>query len=267
MPGMPSPGSRRWLRRGLVAVAVLLVLAGGAVAFVLAHSPHNVSHPNVEFTSTTSTTSTTAPPAAPKKKKKAIAVDNFAWPRYGFDAARTHVFDAADPPGPPLRVGWRFQDYALLEFPPVIYQNRLYLVDDNGSAKAIDKRTGHKLWETRVGTLAAASPALGIKQGLMYMPVLSAHGKSPGDGRFEALSMKTGRIVWSKVIPAGTESSPIAYGNAVYFGDQAGKVYSVNATTGHVNWTYHASSAVKGGPALVGRVACISATTPGAPTR
>ncbi len=244
MAGMPSLGSRRWLRYGLVAVAVLLALAGGAVAFVLAHTPHNVSHPNVEFTQPTTSTATTTP------KPKPAAVDNFSWPRYGFDAERTRTFAPANAPEPPFHVGWRFQDFALLEFPPVIYQNRLYLVDDNGSAKALDKRTGHKLWETKIGSLAAASPALGIKQGLVYFAVLSFHGKKPGNGRFEALSMNTGKVVWSKVIPAGTESSPIAFGNAVYFGDQSGTVYSLNATTGQLNWRYHASSAVKGGPAL-----------------
>jgi outer membrane protein assembly factor BamB len=239
---MSSPGSRRWLRRGLVAVVVLLVLAGGAVAFVLAHAPRNVSHPNVEFTRPTTTT-----------KPAQIPVDNFSWPRYGFDAARTHFYSGPNPPEPPLHVGWRFEDYALLEFPPVIYQSALYLVDDDGSAKALNKRTGQKLWETKVGTLAAASPALGISQGLMYVSLLStnAHpGSTPGNGRFAALSMKTGRVVWSKPIPAGTESSPIAWGNAVYFGDQSGTVYSLNATTGHVNWTYRASGPVKGGPAL-----------------
>jgi outer membrane protein assembly factor BamB len=241
---MPSPGARRWLRYGLVAVAVLLVMAGGAVAYVLAHTPHNVSHPNVEFTAPAATTTT---PAAPKP---AVAVDNFAWPRYGFDAARTHVFPGEDPPAPPLHVGWRFQDFALLEFPPVIYRNSLYLVDDDGSAKAIDKRTGHKLWETKVGTLAAASPALGVPQGLMYVSVLATHGKSPGNGRLVALSMSTGREVWSHPIPAGTESSPIAWAGSVYFGDQGGTVYSLSATTGRVNWAYHASGAVKGGPAL-----------------
>ena len=37
MIGMPSPGSRRrWLLRGLVAVMVLLVMLGGAVAVLLA---------------------------------------------------------------------------------------------------------------------------------------------------------------------------------------------------------------------------------------
>ena len=261
MAAMPSPGSRRWLRCGIVAVAVLLVLAGGAVAFVLAHSPHNVSHPNVEFTDPRPRRRRRRP------KQEAAAVDTFSWPRYGFDAARTRVFTPANAPEPPLRVGWRFQDFALLEFPPVIYQNRLYLIDDNGSAKALDKRTGHKLWETKVGTLAAASPALGIKQGLMYLPVLSAHGKSPGDGRFEALSMKTGRIVWSKVIPAGTESSPIAFGNAVYFGDQGGTVYSLNATTGHVNWTLPRDQRGQGRPVACRTASCTSATTPGARTR
>ena len=240
---MPSPGSRRWVRWGLVAVVVVLALAGGAVAFVLAHEPHNVSHPNVEFTRPTTTTTA----------QKPAAVDNFTWPRYGYDAERTHFYSGPNPPEPPLHIGWRFQDYALLEFPPVIYQNALYLIDDDGSAKALDKRTGRKLWETKVGTLAAASPALGVSQGLMYVSLLSTNphpGSTPGNGRFAALSMNTGQIVWSKPIPAGTESSPIAWGNAVYFGDQSGTVYSLNATTGHVNWTYHASGPVKGGPAL-----------------
>jgi outer membrane protein assembly factor BamB len=242
---MPSPGSRRWVRWGLVAVVVVLVLAGGAVAFVLAHEPHNVSHPNVEFTRPTTTTTA----------QKPAVVDNFTWPRYGYDAERTHFYSGPNPPEPPLHIGWRFQDYALLEFPPVIYQNTLYLIDDDGSAKALDKRTGRKLWETKVGTLAAASPALGISQGLMYVALLSRNAtaertSTPGNGVFAALSMKTGQIVWSKPIPDGTESSPIAYGNAVYFGDQSGTVYSLNATTGQINWTYHASGPVKGGPAL-----------------
>jgi outer membrane protein assembly factor BamB len=239
---MPSPGSRRLPRRVLIAMLVLLLLAGGAVAFVLLHSPGNVSHPNVEFTGPTTT-----PPPKPAKV--------FAWPRYGYDAARTRYFDSGSTLDPPFRVGWRFEDFALLEFPPVIYGHTLYLVDDDGSAKALDARTGHKLWERKVGTLAAASPALGITQGLLFVPILSTNASAPrtqvpGNGRLVALSMKTGQIVWSLRIPPGTESSPLAWGDAVYFGDQHGLVYSLRATDGHVNWIFHASGAVKGGPAL-----------------
>jgi outer membrane protein assembly factor BamB len=242
MPGMPSPGPRRWLRWGLAAVAVLLVAVGGAVAVLLAHSPGNVSHPSVEFS--TPTTTATAPP-------KPKAVDHFEWPRYGYDAGRTRFFAQGGKLNPPLRVGWTFEDFALLEFPPVIYGTKLYLMDDDASAKAIDKRNGHKLWERKLGTLAAASPALGVSQGLIFVPILSINSHTPGNGELVALSMKDGHVVWKHKVPAGTESSPMAFGNSVYFGDQGGAVYSLDARTGHVNWTYHASGAVKGGPALV----------------
>src|ERR1035437_9494133 len=243
---MSSPGSRRRLRRVLVAVAVLVVLAGGAVAVILLHSPGNVSHPNVEFTRPTTTT---APPPT------RVVLPPFEWPRYGDDAERTRYFASGHKLDPPFGVGWKFQDFALLEFPPVIYGSTLYVVDDNGSAKAIDKRTGHKLWETKVGTLAAASPALGTAQGLLYVPILSTNAnapqtQAPGNGRLVALSMRTGHVVWSHDIPAGTESSSLAWGDAVYVGDQSGTVDSLRGRDGHVNWTYHASGAVKGGPSL-----------------
>ena len=219
-------------------MGVLAVVAGGVIAFIVLHSPSNVSHPNIEFTRPTNT----APP------KPAGAT--FAWPFYGYGAARTRYFPSNGKLGPPFRVGWRFEDYALLEFPPVLYGHTLYQIDDDGSAKGLDTSTGHKLWETKLGTLAAASPAVGASQGLVYFPVLSVHSHTPGGGSFVALSMKTGHIAWSRPIPAGTESSPLVSGDSVYFGDQSGKVYALNATNGHVEWIYHAASAVKGGPAL-----------------
>src|SRR5258707_12946251 len=131
MPGMPSPGPRRWMRWGLVAAAVLLVLAGGAVAFILLHSPGDVSHPDLEFTA----------PTATRPKPKPRVEPPFEWPRYGYDAARTRYFPSGHALDPPFRVGWKFEDFALLEFPPVIYGHTLFLVDDNGSAKALDART------------------------------------------------------------------------------------------------------------------------------
>jgi outer membrane protein assembly factor BamB len=241
---MPSPGSRRWLRWVLVAVAVLLLALGVTVAVILLHSPGNVSHPDLSFTRPTTTTS---PPAPPKRR---VVVNNFEWPRYGFDAGRTRLFPGAKGLEPPLRIGWRYQDFALLEFPPVIYQNTLYLIDDDGSVKAINKLNGHLIWERKVATLAASSPAIGVRERLIFVPVLSVNGHSPGNGRLLALSMKTGRVVWTHDVPSGSESSPLVWGPALYFGDQSGTMYSLRARTGHVNWTYHASSAIKGGPAL-----------------
>ena len=241
---MPSPGPRR-LRRWGIAVAVLALIAGGAAAYVLLHAPGNVSHPNLSFTAPTATT--------PAAKKPAPVAPPFEWPRYGFDAGRTRFFAAPSTLAPPLRIGWRFNDGALLEFPPVIYGNVLFLLDDNGWAKAIDKRTGHPLWQRKVGTLAAASPAVGARQRLIFMPLLSTNpnaGQNPGNGRFVALSMHDGHVVWSRPVPQGSESSPMAFGDTVYYGDQSGAVRALRARDGHQLWSYSAAGAVKGGPAL-----------------
>jgi outer membrane protein assembly factor BamB len=248
---MPSPGSRRWLRRGLVAVTVLLFALGGTVAFILLHAPGNVSHPNLQFTRPTTTT---APPTRPKRR---VVVSDFEWPWYGFDAARTRFFPGAGKLDPPLHKGWSYNDFGLLEFPPVIYQNTLFFVDDNGWARAVNKLNGHLLWEHQVGTLAAASPAIAAHNGLVIVPLLSTNanaGQNPGNGRVVGLSMRTGRVLWSRVVPAGTESSPIVWGANVYLGDQGGTLYSLRVRDGHLNWTYHAGGAIKGGPALVNGV-------------
>ncbi len=225
-------------------MAVLLLALGGTVAVLLLHTPGNISHPGLSFTRSTAT--------QPRPKPGPV-VNTFEWPRYGFDSGRTRYFPGARGLGPPLRVGWTYRAQALLEFPPVIYQNTIYLVDDGGSAKAIDKRDGHLIWQRRVGTLAAASPAIDVHDQLVLVPLLSVNpnaGQNPGNGRMVALSMKTGSVTWSRTVAPGTESSPLVWSRSLYFGDQGGTVYSLRAGDGHLNWSYHASSAVKGGPSL-----------------
>lgn len=245
MSAMPSPVSRRLLRRGLIALAVIVLVAGAVTAFVLTHAPGNVSNPGVAFTQPT----TAMAPAPPPRKHHRR--NNFQWPWYGYNAGRTRLFASTPKMHPPFHIGWAINDGTLLEFPPVIYHETLFLLGDNAVAKAINARNGRTIWQRKIGTLAAASPAIAGKPRLVLMPVLSTHRSSPGAGRFVALSMKTGRMVWQHQLPAGSESSPIVQGKDVYFGDQGGTLWSMSAKTGRVNWTYHASGAIKGGPALV----------------
>jgi outer membrane protein assembly factor BamB len=244
---MSSPSSRRWLGRGLIALVVVLVIAGAVVAYVLSQAPGNVSHPNLQFTQPT-TTSAPAPKKHPRK-----LVDNFQWPWYGLDAGRTRFFAAQGTKlHPPLHVGWTFNDGALLEFPPVIYHTTLFVLDDNGYARAINTQNGKVRWTHRVGTLGAASPAVAAKDHIVVIPVLSEHGHSPGGGRIVGVSMKNGHVLWSHPDPSGSESSAIVRGHTAYLGDQGGTLYAFNVRNGHVDWTYHASGPIKGGPALSG---------------
>ena len=238
---MPSPR----LRRGLVAVAGLLLAIGVAVAVLVLSS----GKPHRHRARTARVTSTQAPPARPKPRP---GPTDTAWPLYGYNLTRTRFFARGGGLDPPFRVGWRYVDHALLEFPPVIYDNTLYFQDADGRAKAISTMSGHLLWLDRVGSLAASSPALDLRHKLVVFTLLSARpgASAPGDGRVVALSMQTGRIVWSHALPAGSESSPLVHGLSVFLGDQGGTVYSLRTYDGHLNWAFHASGAVKGGVAF-----------------
>lgn len=240
---------RRWLWRGVLAAVTVLVGLGVAAAVIVLSRPRNVSHPDLQYTAPT----TTVKPPTRKRARKAQS--HFLWPWYGYTAARTRDFNAPSDLHPPLHVGWTYGGTALLEFPPSIYQRMMYLLDDSGFAKGVSLRTGKVIWSHRVGTLAAASPAIARKQGVVLMPVLSEHGSKPGGGRFVALSMKHhGRVVWSRADGPGSESSPIVHGHTVYYGDQGGYLYARDVRTGHLFWRYHASGPIKGGPALVGGI-------------
>jgi outer membrane protein assembly factor BamB len=243
---MPSPRPRLTRRRVLVAAGAAALALGVAAAVVILHSPGNVSHPKLSFTAPK------PPPPAPPRPR--VSAPPFLWADYGYDAARTRYID---PPGavtPPFRVGWHFLDRALLEFPPVIDGDSLYILDDDGMARAIDAGTGHVRWHVKLGTLAAASPAIDVRAGLVVFVLLSRTGTSPGNGRVAALSERTGKVLWSRPIPAGSESSPLVWGGSVYFGDQSGAVYSLGATSGRVRWIYHARGSVKGGLAESGGI-------------
>ncbi len=217
---------------------------GGAAAFILSHAPGNVSHPDLQFTRPSTTPAPVVPVVRP------AVVYNFQWPWYGYDNGRTRFLATPARLAPPLHVGWHFFDGALLEFPPSIYRHTLFTLDDDGDAKAINAVNGRQIWENKVGTLAASTPAIAARAGLALMPILSTHSHTPGAGRFVALSMKTGRIAWSRPLGPGSESSPIVSGNTVYYGDQGGSLYARRVTDGHLFWAYHASGAIKGGPAL-----------------
>ncbi|HXE45767.1 MAG TPA: PQQ-binding-like beta-propeller repeat protein [Conexibacter sp.] len=228
----------RRVRRGLLAAVVLLLaIAGGAVAYVLAHTPGNVSHPDVEFT----TGSTATAPPRPQ------ALDAFLWPTYGFQENRTRDFSAA--PGylrPHFRRGWTYRGGALLEFPPSIDGGSLYVLDDNGVLTAFDKVSGHVRWQRKAGRLAAATPAVG--DGNVYAVALNGLGGS-GNGRVAAYRARDGHQLWAKALPSRAESSPLLRHGVLYFGSEDGTVYALRARDGRTLWTYHASGAVKGGPA------------------
>ncbi len=207
-----------------------------------------MSHPNLEFTNPTT-------PTAPPKKVKAKQIDNFQWPVYGYTQSRTRDFDGAADLKPPLHVGWTYNDGALLEFPPVIYHDVMFLIDDDASAKAINVKTGKVIWQRKLGDTGSRLAGRRRQAGRgADADAVEPRAFAGIRWSFFALSMKTGKIIWRRPVGAGSETSPIVSGRTVYYGDGAGNLYARDVINGHLDWAYHASGAIKGGPALVGGV-------------
>jgi len=138
-------------------------------------------------------------------------------------------------------------DHVLLEFPPVIYGERIFQLSDDAVLNALDKRTGRVLWTRRVGQLSASSPAVTFNT--VYVTILSS-GHPPSPGRVIALDSADGAVRWWRALPAPSESSPLIDDGRVFFGSQSGLVYALNDATGAVLWTYRAGGAVKASPTL-----------------
>lgn len=241
---MSRPRKRgRWPRglwAGLIAVLVL-VLAGAALGAYLyeRHRTGNVYHPHARF----------LPQPAPKLPARGPS--RFSWPLYGYDKEHTRFFPAPAALHPPFKTLWVHNSEALLEFPPVIYGDRIFQLADDAQLSVLDKRTGHVLWTRRLGQASASSPA--VTSNTVYVTILSSgHPHSPG--RVIALDSANGDVRWWRGLPSPSESSPLIDRGHIYFGTQSGLVYALDDSTGAVVWTYKAAAAVKASPTLSGGV-------------
>jgi outer membrane protein assembly factor BamB len=252
---MRLPSSKRD-RLMLAAVAVIVIAVGVAFAIASNNTPKKVAAVTTTTTATTpppvttatATTTTTAPP--PPRRH----INNFTVAFYGNTRTRTRDFKAIRSLHPPFKLAWSFGGNALLEFPATIWGNNLYLLDDGATVKRVNITTGRQIWARHMGGcrgcgLSASTPSLDVRRKELFVSVLSVTGSTIGavGGELAAVSMRSGKKLWTFPVPSGTESSPMIVGNSVYFGDQAGTEYSLNVKTGHENWSFSTGGSIKGG--------------------
>jgi outer membrane protein assembly factor BamB len=227
---------RRW-----IALTALLLLAGMTLGgYVYAHNrTGSIYHPHARFVPQANPTLPTRGP------------ERFSWPLYGYTANHARYYPAPASLRPPFRRVWAVGGSSLREFPPVLSENRIFQLTDNGMLTAVDKWDGQTLWSRDLGALSASTPAVGGDT--VYATVLA---RAPGseEGRIVALDVSSGAIRWSRNLPSRSESSPLLNRGRLYFGSEDGTVYALDARTGQTVWTYHAAGAVKASPTLSGGV-------------
>ncbi|MGE5407432.1 MAG: PQQ-binding-like beta-propeller repeat protein [Syntrophothermus sp.] len=211
---------------------VALLIAGlavclGIVGYELLKRPADVHNEAVPFR--------VEKPQKPPPKPRTVN-----WPIFGLNPARTRYLPAKGVK-PPFRLLWHYTEKPLLEFPPVYANGRLYAVNNDGLAFALDAETGKVLWERRVGELNASSPA--YHRGRLYIVNLVP-------GHVIKLDARTGRLLWKRPLPGRAESSPLVLGRSVYFGCEDGNLYSLSTRNGDVRWATRLGGPVKSAPAF-----------------
>jgi len=173
----------KWLLIAGVALAALTGAGIGAYVLYVEHEGADVrGSSTVEF----------LPTQAPKPPPPPARPQGIVWPTFGFDAERQRV----SPPFslvPPYRLVWTFHGRALLEFPPVVAYDRLYLTTFDGRFYALSSRTGKPVWHYFSHRCGWASPA--VAQGLVYQTFIghACAARRPGsDGSSPAAASTSG---------------------------------------------------------------------------
>jgi outer membrane protein assembly factor BamB len=170
------------------------------------------------------------------------------WPTYGRDLERTHV--APFRHRPPFRQIWRVNTPDVVEFPPTVAYGRVYFSSFRGHFYALDAATGRAVWTKRIGHCSPASPMLAhhVVYQSFSVPLPCVRHAPDARGFVVAWDAATGRELW-RFDAAAVETSPLLVGKLLYFGSWDGTFYALNARTGKVRWTFHASASITSSPA------------------
>jgi outer membrane protein assembly factor BamB len=220
--------TRLWRERRALAIALIAVavaVAAGAVAvYELLKRPPDVHNPAVAF----------KPHKPPKPKATTVN-----WPLFGYNLARTRYLPARGVK-PPYRLLWHYVERPLLEYPPVYADGKLYAVNNNGTAFALDANTGKLLWKRSIGRLNASSPTY-YKNHLYIVNLVPGH--------VVKLDAKSGKLIWKRRLPGRAESSPAVIGNTLYFGCENDQLFALSTHSGRLRWATTLGGPVKSAPA------------------
>jgi outer membrane protein assembly factor BamB len=238
------------VKRAAIVIGVLLVLVliGAGVAYWLAsREPADIRG------SSTDEFVTTQEPATKKRQAKVVA--NTPWPLYGYDEARTR-----DAPQfnvrPPYRKVWARRLGNLIEFPPVVAYDSVYVAQWRGRLFKFRARDGKILWRKHFHRCSAASPAAG-RQTLfvvLMMPYPCNRQPRTQSGEVVAMHVRGGRILWRFKKVGVVESSPLLVGKTLYFGSWDHKLYAlyVGGKKPRMKWTFTADDELNSSPAYAG---------------
>ncbi len=134
-----------------------------------------------------------------------------------------------------LTLSWNYSTETkgdILFSTPAVTEDSIVLTTEYGWIVVLDSQTGEEKWSIRFGSMNRSSPT--VVDGKIYL-------SGGADGTIYALDVKTGTVLWSKLIEQTTVyESPLYRDGVLYVGSgvtEAAKVYALDADTGEILWS------------------------------
>jgi outer membrane protein assembly factor BamB/O-antigen ligase len=240
---LSMPRAFRWVI--LVAVLLVVVLAGLAAAFWFVNRDRPKGALDTELSGVTVSVATKPKPSGPAPRKTG---DHRCWNVFGANPARSLARPFTNL-GPPVRKPlWSRILAGYIEFPPAYCDGTLYVNTFEGDTYAIDATTGKVRWRHRIGGTKPSSPAIDGPRLII----------SSQDGTVTALDRRTGSPLWRVRTAGKVESSPVVVDGLVYFGSHDGRLFAVHSRTGRIRWAYATGGRINASPSVVGNRVCVT---------
>ena len=131
------------------------------------------------------------------------------------------------------------------------------------SVVGLDPETGRRRWAVPRAAGPSVPPAIdrSSRGGLAVF----TQGTTPRDAGVGAVSLHSGRRLWTLRLTQPATGGPTVSGDTVFVGTIGGLVYAIDASSGRVAWRRAVSGEVAGAPAVSeGRVVVVAEDTAGA---
>jgi outer membrane protein assembly factor BamB len=138
-----------------------------------------------------------------------------------------------------------------IESSPAVAERSLYVGTDDGELVALDLVDGRVLYRARLGEVVRSSPL--VEGNCVYVGAVEARDS----GSLVALDAHTGKAVWKRKLGA-VFSSPALASGLVLVGSDDERLHAVDPGKGEVVWSRPLSGRVRATPAVLGERAVVA---------
>jgi len=140
---------------------------------------------------------------------------------------------------------------AAIESSPALGEGLVVLGTDGGEVVALDLVRGREVWRVAVGRMVRSSPLL--HAGRVFVGVVDGRAA----GAILALEARTGKSLWRRKL-GPVFSSPALAGATVVIGSDDGSVHALDSETGALVWSHALGGRVRSTPAMGGDLVFVS---------